>query len=57
MILINKKIITAFKTERPDLFKAAAEVLRTLKIITLIELQLLLAKKFMKIVSLAPEVL
>ncbi|KAI9765319.1 MAG: hypothetical protein M1840_007518 [Geoglossum simile] len=39
---------SSFKTERPDLFKGAAGALGTLGITTLIELQLIPAKKFVK---------
>ncbi|KAH8802443.1 hypothetical protein F5884DRAFT_846635 [Xylogone sp. PMI_703] len=48
MVLANGEIVTASKNERPDLFKAAAGALGTLGITTLIELQLLPAKKFVK---------
>src|SRR5436190_4685457 len=48
MVLANGEIVTASRDERPDLFKAAAGALGTLGITTLIELQLLPAKKFVK---------
>ncbi|RDL41491.1 FAD-binding-containing protein [Venustampulla echinocandica] len=46
MVLGNGEVITASKTEHPDLFKGAAGALGTLGITTLIELQLVQAKKF-----------
>ncbi|KAF8850469.1 FAD-binding domain-containing protein [Acephala macrosclerotiorum] len=49
MVLANGDVVTASKTERPDLFKGAAGALGTLGITTLIELQLIQAKKFVKI--------
>ncbi|KAI9765629.1 MAG: hypothetical protein M1839_005411 [Geoglossum umbratile] len=48
MVLANGEIVTASRTERPDLFKGAAGALGTLRITTLIELQLIPAKKFVK---------
>jgi delta24-sterol reductase len=49
MVSANGEIVTASKTEHPDLFKGAAGALGTLGITTLIELQLVQAKKFVKI--------
>lgn len=49
MILANGEVVTASKTERPDLFKGAAGALGTLGITTLIELQLIQAKKYVKL--------
>jgi Delta24-sterol reductase len=49
MVLANGDVVTASKTEHSDLFKAAAGTLGTLGITTLIELQLIQAKKFVKI--------
>jgi Delta24-sterol reductase len=48
MVLANGDIVQASRTERPELFKAAAGALGTLGITTLLELQLLPAKKFVK---------
>ena len=49
MVLANGEVVTASKTEHPDLFKGAAGALGTMGITTLIELQLIQAKKFVKI--------
>jgi Delta24-sterol reductase len=49
MVLANGEVVNASKTEHPDLFKGAAGALGTLGITTLIELQLIQAKKFVKI--------
>jgi delta24-sterol reductase len=48
MVLANGEIVTASRTESPDLFKAAAGALGTLGITTLIELRLVPAKEFVK---------
>jgi delta24-sterol reductase len=48
MVLANGHIVTASKTERPDLFKGAAGSLGTLGIVTRLELQLIKAKKYVK---------
>lgn len=48
MVLVTGEVVTASKTERPDLFKGAAGSLGTLGITTLVELQLIQAKKFVK---------
>ncbi|KAE8442634.1 hypothetical protein EG329_002991 [Mollisiaceae sp. DMI_Dod_QoI] len=49
MVLANGEVVTASKNERPDLFKGAAGALGTLGIVTLIELQLIQAKKYVKV--------
>ncbi|KUJ07717.1 FAD-binding domain-containing protein [Mollisia scopiformis] len=49
VVLANGDVVTASKTERPELFKGAAGALGTLGITTLIELQLIQAKKYVKI--------
>ncbi|KAI1169645.1 FAD-binding domain-containing protein [Nemania sp. FL0916] len=46
MILGNGDIVTASKTENPDLFRGAAGALGTLGITTLLELNLIPAKRF-----------
>jgi Delta24-sterol reductase len=48
MILANGDIVTASRTERPDLFNGAAGAVGTLGITTLIELQLIEAKKYVE---------
>ncbi|KAG9233845.1 hypothetical protein BJ875DRAFT_463141 [Amylocarpus encephaloides] len=48
MVLANGDIVTASKSERPDLFKGAAGSLGTLGIATMIELQLIQAKKYVQ---------
>jgi delta24-sterol reductase len=48
MVLANGEIVTASRTERPDLFRGAAGALGTLGITTLIELRLISAKTFVK---------
>ncbi|KAH7161505.1 hypothetical protein EDB81DRAFT_347737 [Dactylonectria macrodidyma] len=48
MVLGNGDVVTASPRERPDLFRGAAGAVGTLGITTLIELQLIEAKKFVK---------
>ena len=48
MILATGELVTASRTNRPDLFKGAAGALGTLGITTLLELQLIKAKRFVK---------
>lgn len=48
MVLANGEIVIASRTERPDLFHGAAGACGTLGITTLIELQLITAKKYVK---------
>ncbi len=50
MVLANVEVVMASKTERPDLFKGAAGALGTLGIATLIEVQLIQARKYVKLV-------
>jgi delta24-sterol reductase len=49
MVLANREVVTVSKTEHPDLFKGAIGALGTIGITTLINLQLIQAKKFVKI--------
>jgi delta24-sterol reductase len=49
MVLANGEVITAPKTTHPDLFRGARGALGTLEITTLIELQLVRAKRFVKV--------
>jgi hypothetical protein len=49
IVLANGEVVTASKTVHPDLFKGAAGALGTIGITTLIELQLIQAKKFVKL--------
>ena len=48
MVLANGDIVTCSENDRPDLFRGAAGALGTLGITTLVELQLIEAKKFVE---------
>lgn len=48
MVMANGDVVKASRTERPDLFRGAAGAVGTLGITTLIELQLVEAKRFVK---------
>lgn len=48
MILANGEIVIASRTERPDLFHGAAGACGTLGITTLVEIQLIVAKKYVE---------
>ncbi|KAI9661813.1 MAG: hypothetical protein M1821_009052 [Bathelium mastoideum] len=50
MVLANGKVVTASDSEKPDLFKGAAGSLGSLGITTKLELKLLPAKRFVKLV-------
>lgn len=49
MVLANGEVVDASRTERPDLFYAAAGSFGTLGVTTLLEIQLIPAKKFVEV--------